>query len=128
MAKTDDRPGAAAPAADARAKGRLAKLSPPRLHRPMRRERLMALLDAKRAHPAVWVSGPPGAGKTTLLTSYCPTRDLPILWMQVDPGDADVSTFFYYLTEAARALVPRKRALPLLTPEYLPDLPGFARR
>jgi len=74
----------------------------------------------------VWVFGPPGAGKTTLLASYVESRALRGLWYQVDAGDADPATFFYYLREAAprRARSP----LPLLTPEYLPDLAGFTRR
>ena len=51
------------------------------------------------------------------------------LWYQIDPGDADPATFFYYLGQAARRASPHKRRrLPLLTPEYLPDLSTFARR
>jgi DNA-binding SARP family transcriptional activator len=43
----------------------------------------------------------------------------------VDQSDADPSTFFYFLGLAAPA---RKPALPLLQPEYLADLDGFAIR
>jgi LuxR family transcriptional regulator, maltose regulon positive regulatory protein len=106
----------------------LAKLSRPRLYDALPRERLFSLLDQKRKHPAVWVYGPPGAGKTVLVASYWEARDLSGIWYHVDPGDADISTFFYYLTEAAKPLTSKKRPLPLLTPEYLPDLAGFARR
>src|SRR5579859_4800718 len=105
----------------------LAKLSRPRLYDALPRERLFALLDEKRKHPAIWIAGPPGAGKTTLVCSYQEDRRLRGIWYHVDAGDNDLSTFFYYLTEAARAF-PSRRPLPLLTPEYLPDLPGFARR
>ena len=105
----------------------LAKLSRPRLYDALPRERLFALLDEKRKHPAIWIAGPPGAGKTTLVGSYLEDRKLPGIWYQVDAGDNDLSTFFYYLTEAAKAFASRK-PLPLLTPEYLPDLAGFGRR
>jgi ATP/maltotriose-dependent transcriptional regulator MalT len=105
----------------------LAKLSRPRLYDALPRERLFALLDSKREHPAVWIAGPPGSGKTTLVCSYLEDRRLRGIWYQVDAGDGDLSTFFYYLTEAAKAF-PSKKPLPLLTPEYSPDLPGFTRR
>ena len=105
----------------------LAKLSRPRLYDALPRERLFALLDEKRKHPVIWIAGPPGSGKTTLVCSYLEERKLPGVWYQVDAGDSDPSTFFYYLTEAAKAF-PSRRLLPLLTPEYLPDLAGYTRR
>jgi ATP/maltotriose-dependent transcriptional regulator MalT len=41
----------------------------------------------------------------------------------------DLSTFFYYLGMAGRKAAPRiKQPLPLLTPEYLMDVPTFSRR
>lgn len=77
----------------------------------------------------VWVSAPAGSGKTTLVASYVKSRRLPCLWYQVDEGDADTASFFYYIGLAARAAVPRKRKpLPLLTPEYLPALSVFSLR
>jgi DNA-binding SARP family transcriptional activator len=82
-----------------------------------------------RKRPVIWVTGPPGCGKTTLVASYLDTRKLPYLWYQVDAGDADPATFFYYLGQAVKRAAPRKRKpLPLLTPEYLQGIPAFTQR
>lgn len=108
----------------------LAKLTRPRLHKAVARERLFALLDEAREHKsAICVVGPPGAGKTTLVASWLDARGIKGIWYQVDPGDADLATFFYYLGEAAKSFSRQgQRPLPLLTPEYLQDVAGFSRR
>lgn len=109
----------------------LAKLGRPRLFEALARERLFALLDKNRERPVVWIAAPPGAGKTTLIASYLESRKMTGIWYQVDAGDADPATFFYYLGLAEKSIAGRHRdrtALPLLTPEYLQDIPGFARR
>ncbi|MBI3927485.1 MAG: hypothetical protein HY319_18245 [Armatimonadetes bacterium] len=92
----------------------------------MPRERLFRVLDQHLGTGGIWVWGPAGSGKTVLVSSWIEARGLPCLWYLVDKGDADPATFFYYLGLAARPL--RRRALPLLTPEYLPALDVFARR
>ncbi len=108
----------------------LAKLTRPRLASAIARERLFKLLDeARETRPAICVVGPPGSGKTTLVASWLGARNIKGIWYQVDPGDADLATFFHYLGLAVRAFTPKgQRALPALTPEYLQDVPGFTRR
>jgi len=108
---------------------RLAKLTRPRTEGLLRRERLFALLDDARDRALVWVFAPPGSGKTSLISSYIESRGLPTLWYQVDAGDADPASFFYYLGQGAAAFLPRKaKPLPLLTQEFASDVAGFARR
>lgn len=103
----------------------LAKISRPKLHRAFRRVRLFHLLDQSRERALTWVHGPPGAGKTVLVESYLQARKMSGVWYQVDAGDSDPASFFYYLSRAA----PRRcKPLPILTPEYLPNLPGFTQR
>ncbi len=107
----------------------LAKLTRPRLHAAYSRERLFRLLDDARASPLVWIAGPPGAGKTTLAATWLEARRLGAIWYQLDAGDADPATFFYYLRRAADAAgIATKTSLPLLTGEYQHDIPAFAHR
>ena len=107
----------------------IAKLVRPRLFEAVARDRLFELLDAMRRHAVVWISSPPGAGKSTLLGGYIDRGRLPSIWYQIDAGDGDVSTFFYYLREAVAREAPAGSRLPaLFTPEYADDLPGFTRR
>ena len=106
----------------------LAKLSRPRLHGTYPRQRCLRLW----ASSVVRWSGSPGRPARERqhwrqVTSMLMT--LSSLWYQLDSGDADPASFFYYLRQAASGLGGRRRApLPLLTPEYFSDLPGFARR
>ena len=109
---------------------KLAKLSRPRLHGAIHRERLYRVLDQGRsAGPCICVISPPGAGKTTAVAAWLDVREIDGIWYQVDSGDADLASFFHYLGVAARPFARKGEApLPALTPEYLPDLRGFSRR
>ena len=107
----------------------IAKITAPQAEEGMlHRERLFQKLDSARKKRIIWVAGPAGSGKTTLLSSYIRSRSLPCLWYQVDGGDNDLATFFYYLGLAAKKAAPRRRkTLPLLTAEYLMGIPEFSR-
>ncbi|HKN77757.1 MAG TPA: BTAD domain-containing putative transcriptional regulator [Lysobacter sp.] len=104
----------------------LAKLTRPKLHQVLARERLFARLD-DTSRPIVWIVGPPGAGKTALVASWLHAHKVGGVWYQVDPGDRDLSTFFHYLGLAAPAARKRDLPLPPFTAEHASDPSGYAR-
>lgn len=107
----------------------ITKITPPALPKVVLRKRLFRLLDKKQHYQVTWVSGVAGSGKTTLAASYLNNGNFPCLWYQMDEGDGDIATFFYYLGLAAKKATPgNRKPLPLLTPEYLAGVSVFARR
>lgn len=92
------------------------------------RTRLFDLLDGCLENPVTWVSGPPGSGKTALVSSYIDSRSIPSTWYQLDQGEADPATLFFYLDHAARFYSrDRETCLPGFTVDALPGLLTFAR-
>ena len=105
--------------------GSIAKIARPRITEAFLRSRLFSILDKYLDYPATWISAPAGSGKTTLAASYLTEKKLPAIWYQIDEGDADITTFFYYMGLAAPR---RKTPLPLLTPEYQMGIDTFTLR
>jgi LuxR family maltose regulon positive regulatory protein len=102
----------------------LAKTTRPTVTGSLARPRLFRWLDRARKAPVTWVWAPPGAGKTILIASYIVARSVSNFWYQIDDGDNDLATFFYFLGLAAPK---RRRPLPLFTPEYRQGISTFTR-
>lgn len=99
------------------------------LPRVVLRKKLFKKLERRGHYSATWVSGMAGSGKTTLVASYLAQQEIPCLWYNLDEGDDDPSTFFYYLGLAAQRVGAGMRSvLPPLTPEYLQNVKAFSRR
>jgi LuxR family maltose regulon positive regulatory protein len=99
-------------AAEAERGATLAKLTRPRLNRPVLRERLLKDLDGSE-ESVIWIAGPPGAGKTTLAASWLAARKQKSLWLQLDADDGEPSTLFHYLGQAAGDLLKKRARLPV---------------
>lgn len=105
-----------------------AKISRPKVSGIFPRGRLFSQINIHKKQAGVWISSPPGAGKTSLICNYLEQQTESVVWYQVDEGDADLSTFFYYLGQAVQKASPRKRSeIPLLTLEFNQKVTSFAR-
>lgn len=105
-----------------------AKISRPSARGSLPRERLYQSLE-NNDKPVIWVESPAGSGKTALVSSYMNERQCSCLWYQVDAGDVDLATFFFYMGRAAEGFTSHEtELLPLLTPEYIHGIPVFTRR
>jgi LuxR family maltose regulon positive regulatory protein len=106
----------------------LAKIDPPRLLDSYQRTRLFALLDGFSDRRMIWLSAPPGYGKTVAVASWLQSRPGKVIWYQCDEGDADIASFFYFLSLALANYTSTKSSpLPSLTPELYAALPTFVR-
>lgn len=107
----------------------IAKVCRPKVVCSYRRKRLFELLDRYQDVALTWVTGPAGSGKTTLASTYIESLNLTCIWYQIDAGDNDPATFFYYLGQAISSHLNRKsKQLPSFTPEYLFGAEVFSRR
>jgi ATP/maltotriose-dependent transcriptional regulator MalT len=92
------------------------------------RERLFHALDERSQSPITWLHAPAGSGKTTLLSTYLRARQVPVLWYDVDAGDADASSVFHYTRLAAQALLGAEVELPVPRPGSPDAQRVFVRR
>jgi LuxR family maltose regulon positive regulatory protein len=67
----------------------------------VRRDGLVAQLDAARGCPLSLVVAAPGSGKTALLADWVNGLEDRVAWMSCDPADADPSTFWRNLIVGA---------------------------
>jgi LuxR family transcriptional regulator, maltose regulon positive regulatory protein len=106
-----------------------AKISLPNFSRTFDRERIFEILDEYRGQLATFICAPPGFGKTTLISSYIKSKNLQRIWYQIDEGDDDLASFFYYLGLAIKSVSKNKNFQPpKLTPEYSFGINTFSRR
>lgn len=107
----------------------IAKITRPNMQHITQRQRLFSILDKKAVRPVIWIAAPAGSGKTTLVSSYIESRKLPCIWYQINAGDSDLATFFYYMSKAIRKSdTCKKKPMPLLNNEYLSGISVFTRR
>jgi len=109
------------------AKVQLAKLTRPGTAAAYARTRLFEQFDKPHAPPVGWLAGPPGCGKTTLVADYTAQRGLDSLWYQVDRGDSDIASFFFYLSQALQPRPGDTDPLPQFETAYLGNVEAFAR-
>jgi LuxR family transcriptional regulator, maltose regulon positive regulatory protein len=106
----------------------LAKIDLPRLSNVYQRKRLFTLLEGYADRRVIWVSAPPGYGKTVAVASWLESRSGTVIWYQCDEGDADIASFFYFLSLAhSHHSSVKGDPLPSLSPELYGALPTFAR-
>ena len=74
-------------------------IPPPRKNR-VARPRLRDLLSAGIRRKLTLISAPAGFGKTTLIADWLTGWDGRAVWLSLDKGDGDISTFLAYLVAA----------------------------
>jgi len=106
----------------------LAKFMRPRLPSVLPRQRLFDWFDEVPLGSGAWICGPAGSGKTMLAANYVSQQESPNLWYQLDEGDSDVGTLFYYLTLGLEQAGYETASLPRFASDHHLSLSLFARR
>ncbi|MBN2027434.1 MAG: winged helix-turn-helix domain-containing protein [Actinobacteria bacterium] len=78
----------------------LSKLSPPRLHAIVPRNRLLETLGAAISVKLTCIVAGAGFGKSTLTADFLGQRGYPYAWYQLEDSDRDLSIFLAYLAAA----------------------------
>jgi LuxR family maltose regulon positive regulatory protein len=105
--------------------GGMPKITMPSMPKSYRRQQVFARLNHLASCALIWVSAPAGYGKTTAASGYLRDTHRPTVWYQCDEDDADIGSFFHYLTLARKSLL--DGALPTFASHYLEAIPTFCR-
>src|SRR6202034_3744575 len=105
--------------------GGMPKITMPSMPKCYLRQRVFARLNHLASCGLIWISAPAGYGKTTAASNYLRDLRRPTIWYQCDEDDADLGSFFHYLTLARKSL--HEGALPAFAPQYMGAVPTFCR-
>src|SRR5579862_716022 len=104
----------------------LAKITMPSVAQSLPREALFSRLD-EQSNRLIWLTAPAGYGKTTSVSTYLRARGRPAVWYQCDDGDADIASFFHYLSLTLEPSAGGRLSLPSFRPEYRDAVAAFTR-
>lgn len=77
------------------------------MYKALPRRRLFDQMESLlKEHPVLWIASPPGAGKTTLAAGYLAHSGRASAWCQLDEGDGDPATLFFFLNAALHDIAP----------------------
>ena len=90
----------------------------------VKRDALIARLNAGLSKPLTLVSAAAGFGKTTLIASWLDECDCASAWLALDHHDRDLDLFLRYVITALRTIAPGAgaRTLELVQAGWLPDI------
>ena len=83
------------------------KFQPPALSANLiKRNRLIERFHNNLALSASFICAGPGWGKTTVAAEFLSSTNVPAVWYDLDPSDADIAVFFRYLVRAIQRVAP----------------------
>jgi ATP/maltotriose-dependent transcriptional regulator MalT/DNA-binding response OmpR family regulator len=107
----------------------LAKITEPSPRRALNRDTVFSLLDQYAERRLIWLSAPAGYGKTTAVITYLRARHATRVWYQCDAGDADIASFFHYVSLASRVAIDQALApTSAFSVENFAAVPAFTRK